>query len=94
MNETLIPDREVRRRLGVSTTTIWRWQQDESVGFPPAIYIRGRRFRDSEQLEAWRKKMVENPEAGRRKPNGNAVSRTDAANAANRKRRRKSRKAA
>ena len=27
-----------------SDMTLWRWLQDEELGFPKPIYIRGRRF--------------------------------------------------
>ena len=33
---------------GVSSMTVWRWLQDESLGFPKPIYVQRRRFwRDS-----------------------------------------------
>jgi hypothetical protein len=50
----LIPDRIVaEQRYFKSTRTLRRWEDDPELGFPPAIYIRGRRYRDAAALDAW-----------------------------------------
>lgn len=50
-NPGLLPDREVARRYGVSVRTVERWDKDRALGFPPPIYIRGRRYRSGEELD-------------------------------------------
>jgi hypothetical protein len=49
----LLPDRLVAERYGRSTRTIKRWETDPELAFPPAIYLRGRRYRDALALDAW-----------------------------------------
>lgn len=38
---------------GVSHMTIWRWQQDESLGFPKPVYIARRRYWREAEIQAW-----------------------------------------
>jgi len=42
----LVPDQRVREELSVSRMTMWRWESDPNLDFPPAIIIRGRKFRN------------------------------------------------
>ena len=37
-------------RYGVSTMTLWRWDHDPELRFPPAIRIRKRLYRDLDEL--------------------------------------------
>lgn len=57
-NRRLYTDAEVTVRLGRSQHTIDRWAKDPSMGFPQAIYIRGRKYRDAESLEAFEAKLA------------------------------------
>ena len=55
----LIPDAEVRTRLGSrSQRTIDRWTADPAVNFPRPIYIRGRKFRELAAIEAFEARMI------------------------------------
>jgi hypothetical protein len=53
-----LPDVAVARRYGISWRSIQRWEQDPRLGFPPALVIRGRKFRKRSQLEAWERQQV------------------------------------
>jgi hypothetical protein len=54
----LIPDKEVARRYGVSVRTVERWSANPGLGFPAAIYIRHRRYRSVDALDAWDRDCV------------------------------------
>jgi hypothetical protein len=41
-----------RERYGRHPRTLVRWSADPELGFPPAIKIRNRLYRDSAQLDA------------------------------------------
>jgi hypothetical protein len=49
----LLADPQVAKRYGRSLRSLARWDDDETLGFPRAIYIRGRKFRDLAALDAW-----------------------------------------
>ena len=40
----LIPAPKLRRMIGVSAVTLWRWRQDKAAGFPVATLINGRNY--------------------------------------------------
>lgn len=58
MSKHLLPAKEIRAMFNVSTMTIWRWLQDESLGFPKPTIIRNRRYWDADEIEAFRERMV------------------------------------
>lgn len=41
------------RYLNVSPMTIWRWQRDAELGFPPAAPINNIDFTDLNQVDDW-----------------------------------------
>lgn len=49
----LIPDRLVALRYDVHVRTLARWEATPGLGFPAPIYIRRRRYREIEKLDAW-----------------------------------------
>ena len=49
----LLPDRLVAARYDVSVRTLERWDEEPELGFPPPVYIRRRRYREIEKLDAW-----------------------------------------
>jgi hypothetical protein len=53
-----LPDALVRQRYGVSDMTIQRWDADPELGFPKALRINGRRYRDEAELEAWERSLA------------------------------------
>jgi hypothetical protein len=55
---SMIPDRAVALRYGVSVRTLERWDKTPDSGFPKAIMIRRRRYRRREALDLWDKKCA------------------------------------
>lgn len=41
-----------------SKMTLWRWLQDDSLGFPKPTKIRQRRYWDADEIEAFRSRML------------------------------------
>jgi len=64
-DDTLLPDRRVRERYGVSEMTIWRWDNNPALGFPDAIRINGRKYRRLRQLQAWERAAQHGPRTKR-----------------------------
>jgi hypothetical protein len=54
----LLPERVAAERYGRNTRTLRRWDAVPELGFPPPIYIRGRRYRDADALERWEKEQA------------------------------------
>lgn len=48
-----VPAPKLRRMLGVSAVTLWRWRQDEAAGFPRATTINGRNYFPWAGVRAW-----------------------------------------
>jgi predicted DNA-binding transcriptional regulator AlpA len=54
MHETrLLPDSKVAARYGISHMTLWRWDRDPTLNFPKPVRIRGRKYRDEGELDAF-----------------------------------------
>jgi predicted DNA-binding transcriptional regulator AlpA len=59
VSKRLLTSNEVRALFGdTCQMTLWRWLQDESLGFPKPTKIRQRRYWDADEIEAFRKRMV------------------------------------
>lgn len=52
-SDTLIPDPKVARELGVSAVTLWRWDENPAVDFPPKYKINNRNYRKRSDLDAF-----------------------------------------
>ena len=60
MLPTYITAKEVCARLGgISDMTLWRYLNDESVGFPRPVYIRRRRYFREDEITAWIDRQAE-----------------------------------
>jgi predicted DNA-binding transcriptional regulator AlpA len=57
-HDHLIPDPEVCREFGICTMTLWRWDHDPALNFPPPIKIRTRKFRSRRLLEDFKTKLL------------------------------------
>jgi hypothetical protein len=53
MSKRLLPERKACERYGVTPMTMWRWDRDLGLGFPKPIRIRGHKYRDEAQLDAF-----------------------------------------
>jgi hypothetical protein len=41
--------------------TLWRWERDPLLGFPPPVVINSKKFFDVDELEAWERKRRARP---------------------------------
>ena len=55
--EKLMPARHVLERLGISNRTLTRWSEDETLGFPPPLTIRNRRYWTQKALANWEQSL-------------------------------------
>jgi hypothetical protein len=58
--DNLVPDPVVCAEFGVTAMTLWRWERDPELNFPPAIVIRKRKFRSRLALEAFKQRLIAN----------------------------------
>jgi predicted DNA-binding transcriptional regulator AlpA len=49
----LLPEAKVRERYGVSSMTLYRWDRNPSLNFPPPLRINNRKYRDASELDAF-----------------------------------------
>jgi hypothetical protein len=52
-SQVLIPDRKAADRYHVCGRTLLRWDNTPGLGFPPPIYLKGRRYRSVAALDDW-----------------------------------------
>jgi hypothetical protein len=64
----LIPDSKVAKKCGVCKKTLGRWDDKPELGFPPIIWINGRKFRDADLLDAFFTARVRESSMARPKP--------------------------
>lgn len=50
--DRLIGSKELRKKFGnISDMSLWRWLQDEDLGFPQPLYISRRRYWKASEIE-------------------------------------------
>jgi hypothetical protein len=49
-NDDLLPDPQVAKRYGVTSRTLYRWDEDPNLGFPAAVRIKKRKYRSLRKL--------------------------------------------
>jgi hypothetical protein len=68
----LVPDPQILREFNISTMTLWRWDHDPELGFPPPIKIRKRKFRQRRAIEQFKQRMLQGAIEQHRKLGGAA----------------------
>jgi hypothetical protein len=63
MSRKLIPNVKVASRYGRHTATVRRWEEDPELNFPKAIRIRGKRYFDESELDAFDERQRDAPAA-------------------------------
>jgi predicted DNA-binding transcriptional regulator AlpA len=56
--DELVPDPQVLKEFGIIPMTLWRWDNDPRVGFPPARRIGPRKYRSRRELEEFKAKLL------------------------------------
>jgi predicted DNA-binding transcriptional regulator AlpA len=56
--DELVPDPEVCREFSISAMTLWRWDHDAALKFPPPVRIRKRKYRRRREIEAFKAQML------------------------------------
>jgi predicted DNA-binding transcriptional regulator AlpA len=49
----LVPGPKLRRMIGISAVTLWRWRHDKEAEFPQAALINGRLYFPWAEVQAW-----------------------------------------
>jgi hypothetical protein len=57
-NDVYLSRTSQRKRYNISPMTLWRWERDPHLNFPPAIEINGRKYRSLRSLEAWERERA------------------------------------
>jgi hypothetical protein len=63
--DELVPDTAVVKEFSITSMTLWRWDHDLSLGFPPPVIIRKRKFRSRRALEEFKGRMIRTAIASR-----------------------------
>src|SRR5262245_7968798 len=57
--DTFVPDAQVRAEFGnITAMTLFRWDHNPELGFPPPIDIAGRKYRSRRMLEAFKQRAL------------------------------------
>jgi hypothetical protein len=56
----LVPDPQVCREFQITSMTLWRWDHDPELEFPPPVRIRKRKFRYRGALEDFKRQLPRN----------------------------------
>ena len=57
--DQLVPDRKAREELGgISAMSLWRWDRNPGLGFPPAIRLNGRKYRSRAALDEFKQRLI------------------------------------
>lgn len=56
--DSLIPDPQIWAEFNISSMTLYRWDHDPELKFPPPIKIRNRNFRSRRAIEEFKCRMI------------------------------------
>jgi len=55
--DTFVPDTVVCQEFGITPMSLWRWDQDAALDFPPKIKIGRHNYRSRRALETFKQRM-------------------------------------
>jgi len=55
--DTFVPDVVVLQEFGITSMSLWRWDHDAALDFPPKIKIGGHNYRSRKALEVFKQRM-------------------------------------
>jgi transposase-like protein len=58
VSDQFVPDPQVCREFSITSTTLWRWDRDPDLNFPPVVKIRNGKFRSRRQFDEFKANMV------------------------------------
>jgi predicted DNA-binding transcriptional regulator AlpA len=58
-SDKLVPDPDVCREFNITAMTLWRWDRDVNLEFPPPVKIRNRNFRSRRLLELFKNQLIQ-----------------------------------
>jgi hypothetical protein len=56
--DELVPDPVVCKEFGITAMTLWRWDHDPELDFPPAMKIRTKNYRSRRLLEKFKQRLI------------------------------------
>jgi hypothetical protein len=57
-DDELVPDPQVIKEFNITSMTLFRWDRDATLKFPPKIKIRKRCYRSRRALEEFRRRVI------------------------------------
>ncbi|KSV90945.1 hypothetical protein N181_09760 [Sinorhizobium fredii USDA 205] len=57
-NQVYLTTSQVLQRYSISEMSLWRWQKNESLGFPRPMIVNKRKFFKEEDLVAWERERA------------------------------------
>jgi hypothetical protein len=64
-HDVLVPDPQVCAEFGIVAMTLYRWDHDAKLNFPPATKIRNRNYRSRRELEEFKQRLLREAIAAR-----------------------------
>ncbi|PDT47467.1 helix-turn-helix domain-containing protein [Sinorhizobium fredii] len=58
---TYLTAAQVRERYQISPTSLWRWQQDESLKFPQPFVVKRKKLFRADDLARWERERAKVP---------------------------------
>jgi predicted DNA-binding transcriptional regulator AlpA len=66
VQDELVPDPQVCKEFGITAMTLWRWDHDAELDFPPPVKIRKKNYRSRQLLEKFKQRMITEAIAARK----------------------------
>jgi predicted DNA-binding transcriptional regulator AlpA len=58
IKDELVPDPQVQKEFGITAMTLWRWDHDRELDFPPPVKIRKKNYRSRQLLEKFKQRVI------------------------------------